>query len=301
MKIEPPYGVIAQELKSGKLVPFLGAGASLSTRNRSLDRWDTNSDFLPSGGEVAAYLAKKVKYPDSEDQGDLIKVSTYYADVVGRNGLNLILHEIFARDYAVGEVHRLLATVDTHILIITTNYDDLVEKAFRAVSKPFHLLVYREDLAGSVLWWKPGAAEPEPYLPKVLPLSLDDASIIFKMHGTVDRQLNRWDSFVITEEDYVGYLAALAGGIGIPRYVQGCLAIGKLLFLGYGLRDWNWRYIMKSLEQITNPSQQRYSASWAVQKYPSEVEAQLWIRRGVSLHDIDINDFVANLRRELKI
>jgi len=44
------------------------------------------------------------------------------------------LHEIFARDYEIPRMHLFLAGVPAPLLIVTTDYDDLVERAFRKAS-----------------------------------------------------------------------------------------------------------------------------------------------------------------------
>lgn len=116
------------------------------------------------------------------------------------------LHKIFNRTYQVGVIPRFLAEVPVPLLIVTTNYDHLIEQSFQAKGRLYHLVVHpteSKELAGSVLWWKPGEAKPTLYPPAKLPLSVTDTAVIYKMHGSVDRQAGRWDSFVITEEDYV--------------------------------------------------------------------------------------------------
>ncbi len=61
--VDPPYVIIANRLEAGKVVPFLGAGASLVERPPG-ETWTTdNSVFLPSGLDVAHFLADTVRYP----------------------------------------------------------------------------------------------------------------------------------------------------------------------------------------------------------------------------------------------
>jgi WD40 repeat protein len=74
--VEPPYGIIWNLLKAGKVVPFLGAGASLIGR-LSNARWNPNeSTFLLSDRELAHFLAKEAMYPSTDplDRDDLAKV-----------------------------------------------------------------------------------------------------------------------------------------------------------------------------------------------------------------------------------
>lgn len=77
------YGLIWNRLKAGKVVPFLGAGASFVGRPPDA-KWDAATPtFLPSGLELAHFLANEAEFPstDPHDRNDLAKVSSYYADV----------------------------------------------------------------------------------------------------------------------------------------------------------------------------------------------------------------------------
>ncbi len=56
---------IADEVLSGKLVPFLGAGVNLCARPEGFHWSIQQSQYLPNGGELAKYLALKFRYPTS--------------------------------------------------------------------------------------------------------------------------------------------------------------------------------------------------------------------------------------------
>ncbi len=295
---EPPYGIIAKQLKQGNVIPFLGAGASQSSRPEET-HWDPQTaPFLPSAKELARQLADDASLPSTDpyDRDDLARVASYYAEVAAnRTDLVACLHQTFDRDYQIGAVHRFLAEVDVPLLIVTTNYDDLIERAFRERGKPYHLVAYPTDhkeLAAAVLWWKPGVSEPEAYPPKALPLSLTDTTIIYKMHGTVDRQTQKWDSYVITEEDYVDFLARMTGQTAIPARLMVEFRKRRFLFLGYGLRDWNLRVMLRNLKsalatlETPAPSiadEREDLRSWAIQCHPSELEQALWRAQGQHL------------------
>lgn len=311
---EPPYGIIANQLKQGNVIPFLGAGASLSGRPPDA-KWDgRTATFLPSGKELANQLAEDCSLPSSDpyDCDDLSKVSSYYAEVsADRAALRGTLHQTLDRDYQIGAVHRWLADVDVPLLIVTTNYDDLIERAFLEKGKLYHLVAYptdREELKAAVLWWKPGATEPEAHAPKSLPLSLGDTTIIYKMHGTVDRQTKKWDSYVITEEDYVDFLARMTGQTAIPARLMVEFRKRRFLFLGYGLRDWNLRVMLRHLKSAlaaaatTAPpsaDEREDLRSWAIQRNPSELERALWLARKVNIYDMEIDVFVNKLREKM--
>jgi hypothetical protein len=231
----------------------------------------------------------------------------------------LSLRRIFARPYPWLPIHDLLAEIAARkaMLIVTTNYDDLLERAFEHRGTPYHLVTYseREELAGSVLWWKPNETEPTAVAAMQLPLKVEDVSIIFKMHGTVLRsdEQQQWDSYVITEEDYVRFLSrmTLKGGM-IPSRFMLHFRNSSLLFLGYGLRDWNFRVMLERLRRAADPeempkddqqkpvpSRQNQRPSWAIQSGPSKLDRFLWLSRQIQIFDQKLDDFVEDIRKEL--
>ena len=88
------------------MIPFLGAGANLCDRGD--EAWTPDSPFLPSGGELADYLASRGRYPDPGDHS-LLRVSQYVGAARGEDELYLFLREIFGHDYQPTSLHRLLA------------------------------------------------------------------------------------------------------------------------------------------------------------------------------------------------
>lgn len=246
----------------------------------------------------------------------LAKVASYYQESSDRPALRTRLREVFKKEYQPGHVHRFLADIEIPLLIVTTNYDDLIERAFdsKKPPKPYHLVVHpteRKEYEASVLWWKPGADKPEDLSPATLPLSLTDTTIIYKMHGSVNRQADRWDSFVITEEDYVDFLSRMTGETAVPKRFMLEFTKRCFLFLGYGLEDWNLRVILKNLKTVLAraPASGEKSdvmpsgelrRSWAIQYQPSELERMLWDARNVKIYDVDIDTFVAKMRERMR-
>ncbi len=311
----PPYGEIAELLKKGEVVPFLGAGVNFGVRQPPDAKWDEKvSNFLPSGMELSRFLADMSSFPaeDEDDIGDLAKVSSYFVDQLARRRLRERLHEIFDRDFEPADIHNYLAEVarGTPLLIVTTNYDDLTERAFNRLNLPFDLVIHptdRKDLEASILWWKHGAPKPEVLPPNQLLVDLKTTTVIYKMHGTVDRQTNEWDSFVITEDDYIDFLSRMTGQTAVPAQFMRHFKTRHFLFLGYGLRDWNLRVVLKNLRTVLPATNEQRSLaaeddeddemrSWAIQYKPSELEIELWRARKVKIYDVNINEFVQKLR-----
>lgn len=306
--VEPPYGVIWNRLKSGKVIPFLGAGASLVGRQSNIS-WDPHSpSFLPSGRELSRFLARESSFPSNEPQDidDLAKVASYYAIVSGRRSLRERLHEVFSYEFNCGPLHHYLASISTPLLIVSTNYDTFVEQAFHAANKPYDLVIHpaeRKDIANAVWWWQHGAPEPDVVPPNELDIDLDKTTVIYKMHGTIQRETDKWDSFVITEEDYVDFVSRMTANAAVPSLFYEYFRTRSFLFLGYSLRDWNLRVVLKNLDRYLGrrraageDDDDELLPSWSIQYQPSELERRLWEKRNVNIFDMAIDDFVNNMK-----
>jgi hypothetical protein len=296
-------------MRAGKVVPFLGAGASFVGRPPGAVWAADQTAFLPSGRELSNLLAGETMFPAESqiDRDDLAKVSSYYADVNGRRVLRERLREVLANDYPSGELHHFLAALPEHQVIVVTNYDTLVEQAFQAAGKPYDLVVHpadRKDIANAVLWWRHGETEPVPIAPNELDIDLARTTTIYKMHGTVDRDTGTWDNFVITEEDYVEFLSRMTANTAVPSLFYEYFRERSFLFLGYSLSDWNLRVILKNLSKLLSPKRgvgtdrdEDILPSWAIQLHPSELERTLWKNRQVSIFDLTVDEFVAKLKQ----
>jgi hypothetical protein len=101
--------------------------------------------------------------------------------------------------------------------------------------------------------------------------------MVFHLHGSIKDQ----DSFVLTEDDYLDFMVNARRYEGsadlssryIPPKVDELMALNSLLFLGYGLRDWNLRVLLRTLVQSLEKSQQKLSASVQLEPDDRVVEA----------------------------
>jgi hypothetical protein len=297
-ELTPPYPIIFQGLTEGRVIPFIGAGASLGQIVDGV-AWDRDTASRPpTANELTHYLARQAVFPKAE-QLDLAKVAQYYdAVAAGRVALHRELHEIFTCDYPLADIHVFLAEIEAPLLIVTTNYDDLIECSFRAREKPFDVVVHttHSEHADSVLWW-PHNQKPRYVTPnEFVDINLDTTTVIYKMHGSVDRQDRVRDSFVITEDDYIEFLTRVATRTAIPALFAEPFQTRHFLFLGYSLGDWNLRVVLNKLER--DWPRRRGIRSWAVQLHPSVLERQFWQQRGVEIYNMSIQEFVRNLQEQ---
>lgn len=303
------YDLVVDEIVDGSVVPFLGAGANLCGRpNLDTEReWAPGGDYLPSGPELAGHLATRFRFPE-EEVGDLVRVSQFAAVMRGTGPLYTALREIFDADYVITPLHRFLAELPGLLhekgidrgyqLIVTTNYDDVLERAFREAGEPFDLVSYMADgdHVGRCVHWPPDGppaviTKPNEYRA----LSLDKRTAILKIHGAVDRADPGWDSYVITEDHFIDYLTHAEISSVIPVQLAAKLTRSHFLFLGYGLRDWNLRVI---LHRIWKTQQLTYQ-SWAVQLRPPKLEQRTWDKRGVEIQEVSLDTYIQALSERL--
>ncbi|MBL8660282.1 MAG: SIR2 family protein [Rhodospirillales bacterium] len=297
-----PYQGIAKALQRGNVVPFLGAGASVFHRPR--ERANDVHFCPPTGAALADHLAKLAHFPDSADaehRRNLPLVASYAGLVtLGAGFLREELREVFSPEFEPNALHTLLARIahTTNLLIVTTNYDDMLERAFEREGVPYHLVATSMgdiEKAGSLLHREPNGKSFAMVQPKKLDVTLEQASIIYKMHGSINRLRIEDDSYVITEEDYVRFLGGFSAKqlALVPPMLAAMMKTRHFLFLGYSLRDWNLRVLLDMLSQFDNNAAKR--RSWAIQHNPDTVEERIWERKAVDVYGLDLQMFVGDL------
>ena len=81
------------------------------------------------------------------------------------------------------------------------------------------------------------------------------------------------ESIVLTEDDYLDFLVAVAGEPKLlPHQIKRALAGASLLFVGYRLADWNFRVIHRGLVMAGEQSLRRLSVT--VQLRPNDPERE---------------------------
>jgi hypothetical protein len=303
------YTLVADLLRDGEVIPFLGAGANLCDRPAEAT-WELGR-FPPSSSELAKSLADRSRYPVPDDL-DLLRVSQYVDSILGEGQLYRHLHAAFDSDYPPTSLHRLVARLPAllrergrpQLLLLTTNYDDLVERALADAGERFDVLWYeakKGPLQGRFLHRLPdGEVIPVERPNKYTRLVPDERTVVLKLHGAIDRADLKRDSYVITEDNYIDYMVSGDVGEQIPVSLRERMASSHFLFLGYSMRDWNLRVILNRIWGAQKLDLQ----SWAVQRVPRtagarEVEEALWRDRDVDLLYVPLGDYVARLEHEL--
>jgi DNA-binding SARP family transcriptional activator len=276
---------VVETMLAGRLVPVFGADVA----------------------EVTARLAERFEYPTNGDT--LPRVAQYVAVMKGSGPLYDELHALLEVNLPPTPVHRFFAALPPllrecdvpHQLLVTTSYDLALERAFLDAGEEFDVVSYlaagrnrgkfchvAPDGTGTLI------EVPNTYATE---LSLERRTIILKLHGQVGRSSDEreWESFVVTEDDYIEYLAQSEVASVVPVALGARLRRSHFLFLGYTMADWNLRLL---LHRLWGDQPLSYR-SWAVQPEPMPIEREFWRRRDVDVLEIPLERYVDSLARHI--
>ena len=113
---------------------------------------------------------------------------------------------------------------------------------------------------------------------------------------TRDEPTGDRDSYVITEDHYIDYMLNTEVNTLLPIPLPEKLMHSHLLFLGYGLKDWNLRVILRRIWK----DQPLDWKSWAVMRDSDAIDKQFWKKRNVDIITVDLQDYIATLSRCLE-
>jgi hypothetical protein len=214
------------------------------------------------------------------------------------------LHATFAGAHEPNLVHRYLAKQVVRAgaehrcnpwpVIVTTNYDDLLEQAFSAVGAEYDILTYFATggrRGAPIFVHQPPQAEPRPITkPASYICNPGERTVIVKLHGSVDRSEPPSDSFVITENDYIAYIESRVQRL-IPAHLLHTMTDSHFLFLGYKLEDWHVRAFLFGLWRRRRKS----AKSWAIDHKPSVVATRYWRAQGVEVVPLSLETWVETM------
>jgi hypothetical protein len=308
-------GRIARYMAEGAVVTVLGSGANAVDREAP---WQRGAGALPDTAELARHLADRFQIGET---GNLAQISQRVSLAEGRVDLCRTLRELLIKpEGEPTSLHRFVARLpgrlrdlgrECYQLVVTTNYDTALERALDAVHEPYDLVVFMAT--GShrgrfvhVPWWDPGGngsrpiTVPNEYVD--LPIDEDGAlerTVIVKLHGggldAGSDGPHLRDNFVITEDDYIGYLTQSPAESLIPLQILNKIRESHFLFLNYRMRDWTPRVFL----QRVWGDEQLGARSWAVAAGLDGVERELWEQLGVNVVDHALTELLTELEGEL--
>ena len=215
----------------------------------------------PSGAELSRRLADKCTYPYTDIE-NLQRVSLYFEYAKGRGQLIQAMKEqISDPGFDPSPALKMLAALPFRI-VITTNYDDLFESALwdsPALRNP-------RKKRPTVRVYRPGLNDPPEELPTEDPS--EERPLLLKLHGSFDKP----ESIVVTEDDYLNFIQKMSLGDRvhpIDLNIRGQFTKWPILFIGYSLKDYNFRLLMRTLRWNVDPA--RWRTYYSVDPSPDGV------------------------------
>jgi len=248
------WKVILDRIRDGKCTPFLGAGV--------------NYGVLPLGAQIARAFAQEEGFPlrTSEDLAsvsqfiavkyhDHIKPKEKMRDLLEKPGMPIDFNQPDERLDCL----RALADLPFPVYL-TTNYDNLIIQALQHTVPP-------KSPKWDICRWHDGLKNLQQPIPvfksSYRPDSLNP--VVFYLHGVQDIA----ESMVLTEDDYLDFLVHVSRNQKIlPARIQEALTTTSLLFVGYRLKDIDFRVLFRGLVQSMDGSQRRLGLT--VQFHPPE-------------------------------
>lgn len=196
-----------------KLVFFVGAGVS------------SVSEY-PNWNNLVKNMADKLSYNYELDSGgnakfsseELLQIPQMFCDNRGKKEYLKEVHGQFTGIYKPNEVHDLIMQLNPYHLI-TTNYDTLLEDAANKYGINYSVINADNKISTS---------ESQRY--------------ILKVHGDLE-----YDQFVLKEEDYLNYENDYKL---IDNIMKSIIATNLIVFIGYGLNDYNIKLILNWVKQV---------------------------------------------------
>jgi DNA-binding SARP family transcriptional activator len=284
---------VVKALVGGRLVIVLGPGVNLDGP-------------LPDPSEITARLSERFGCP-SDRCNDLARAAEYVTLTYGIGPLYDELHDLLDRDHEPARVHRFVAGLASFLggqgqprqLVVTTSFDTALERALREAGEAIDVVSYVAlgryggkfvhvgDNGGTTVIDLPNAYSG---------LSLEERTVLLKIHGQVDRRPERdAESFVVAEDDHIDYLAQGELASIVPVVLAAKLRRSHFLFLGYPLDDWSLRVF---LHRVWGRDKVSYR-SWAVLPAVDRIERELWRQRGIDVVDASLDVYVDALERRL--
>lgn len=196
--------LIRTAMADHNLVIFVGAGVSLDSG-------------MPSWSKAVSQIADKLNI--SPNEIDSLKIPQYYFNARGKNDYTQLVHQIFKYGIYLQTmpVHKKIIDFNADVMI-TTNYDHLLEQAAEESGEVLHIVSKDSDLP-----YKRGKE-------------------LIKMHGDFEH-----DNFVLKEDDYLNYGQNFRL---IKNYITSLAGTKTILFVGYSFSDPDLKQIFSWLKNV---------------------------------------------------
>jgi hypothetical protein len=248
---------------SGRLIPFVGAGVSMSVKWR--EHPGAEEKRGPSWTELVDEAARKLGFADPallRVRGTDLQILEYF-DIkkVGFYALtNWLYAEMRPTDDALKQsiIHQKLAELTRCNLIYTTNYDDFIERSLALYGRACRRVAVEADMVSRHI--VPAVCE------------------VVKFHGDFEYPQH----MVLSESNYEERLTLESA---MDYRLRADLLGRVVLFLGYSFRDTNVSYLFRRINALFQklPGSPTGRRAYITVADPSDFETELFRARNIEV------------------
>lgn len=213
------------------------------------------------------------------------------------------LDRLFRERSHTNKFHKFFATLPGEMLkkefplpyklLVTTNYDNMLESAFVKNNQLFDLLSYVAETDGENTQgrfrYTPSGEESRLITSDQVVLH-GNRPLILKLYGVTN-------NFVITEDQHINYLVNQEIERAFPKDILQILRSSNILFMGYSPSDVNLRIIVNRLWGKKLLGQK----SWMIhQSRIGSLDKGFWSGRNVELLDSDLERYRLELAKQIE-
>lgn len=236
---------LLDDINNGKCIPIIGAGFSKNAILRS--------GSIPLWNELGQKIADELEL---EYEGNPIDIISYYEHIYKRSVLVEKLREFLHIDNAMPGKAHISFTKLYFKIIITTNFDNLLEKSFDLLKKPYQVIISESQLALNYS---------------------NDLTKIIKIHG----DLNHPNKLILTEDDYDMFFQK---NPLMMTYITSLLINRTPLFIGYSMNDPDLRQLIKMIHSRLGKFRR---PAYAIGIKLSKAEIRRFDRRNIQIINLE--------------
>lgn len=197
------FRTIRRAIENNKLAVFVGSAVS----------YDSG---LPSWRELISSMKDSLESPRTDDY---LKIAEHYYLEYGKNTYFNKINDFFPSESEPNDLHKLILDLKPQH-IITTNWDDLLEKSIRNEGELYFTVANDHQLAAS-----------------------PSSQLLIKMHGDLSHR-----NIVFKESDYLSYSDKFPL---IENFIKSIFSTHIVIFIGYSISDYNLNQILSWIRNRT--------------------------------------------------
>jgi hypothetical protein len=197
------FRTLRKAIENNKLAIFVGSAVSYDSK-------------LPSWGDLISLMKNALENPRTDDY---LKIAEHFYLQYGRNTYYSKINEFFPSGSQPNLLHELILQLKPQH-IVTTNWDNLLEKAIENRGELYFKVASDHELASS-----------------------PSSQLLVKMHGDLSHR-----NIIFKESDYLAYTDKFPL---IENFIKSLFSTHVVLFIGYSISDYNLNQILSWIRNRT--------------------------------------------------